>query len=203
MIRRIPTISKAAAFSPGYYIFLAGMLIVCICIITTVFCVYKLYLYRIAKLSLPHVMDRKLKIIMTAGCLLCVSAGLSLGLLSIISLEVNDPVHVGLSILFFASQSFAYIFDTICATRIKKLASAQHLTIDNMSLNGKPQLCIILCVLSVFYLFMFLSKDSALFPDDYFAHQLYTLTEYIWANLAFLYSALYYPEIKNHFYKHL
>ena len=202
LVKRVPTISKAAAYAPGYYIFFAGMLIVCVCIITTVIFVYKLYLYRIDRLSLPHAAERNLKTTIIIGCTFCILAGLSLGLLSIISLEVDDPVHVGLSIGFFAFQSVAYIFDTICAVRIKKLALVQHVEIDNFSLNGKPQLCIILSVLAVFYLFMFLSKDSSLYSDDLFAHQLYTITEYIWANLAFLYSALYYPEIKNHIKKH-
>ena len=203
LTRRVPTISKAAAYAPGYYVFCVGMLIVCVCIITTVIFVYKLYLYRIDRLSLPLATERKLKLAITIGCSLCILAGLSLGLLSIISLEINDPVHVVLSILFFAFQSFAYIFDTLSITRIKKLAAINHIKIDNMSLNGKPQLCVILSLLAVFYLFMFLSKDSSLFSDSYFAHQLYSVTEYIWANLAFLYSALYYPEIKNHFFKKL
>ena len=200
---RVPTISKAAAYVPGYYIFFTGMLIVCVCIITSVYLVYKLYMYRIDRLSLPHATERNLKIFITIGCVCCILAGLSLGLLSIISLEVNDPVHVGLSIGFFAFQSFAYIFDTICAVRIKKLAFVQQIDIDNLSLNGKPQVCIILSVIAVFYLFMFLTKDSSLYSDDYLVHQVYTITEYIWANLAFLYSALYYPEIKNHFLTHL
>ena len=202
LTHRVPTISKAAAYAPGYYIFLAGTLPVCVCIITTVFLVYKLYIYRIDRLSLPHTKERNLKIIIITGCVCCILASLSLGLLSIISLKINNPVHVGLSIAFFAFQSFAYIFDTISAIRIKKLAFIQHIDIDNLSLNGKPQICIILSVIAVFYLFMFLTKDSSLYSDEYLVHQVYTITEYIWANLAFLYPALYYPEIKNHIKKH-
>lgn len=196
---RVPSISKSAAFAPGVYLFCAGTVVVCICIFITVDYVKQIYSSRIDRLMLPEREDRHLRKLCNTGALIACAAGIFLVMLSIISLEVNGDLHIILSIMFFSTQNLAFVYDFFCTRKINHYARQKNLDDKCISANGKPLLFVIITCLSLFYLFMFLFKDSSIFPDNYLAHQIYSATEYTWASLAFMYAALYYPEIKKQF----
>ena len=196
---RVPSISKSAAYAPGSYLFCLGMIIVCVLIFITVAHVRNIYHTRINRLTLNENERHHLLKLCNTGCFIGQSAGVFLALLAIISLEVNDPIHIILSFLFFASQNLAFVYDFFCTQKLNRYARAESGNTATLPGKGRAILFVIITCLSLFYLFMFLTKDSDIYSDNYFAHQIFAITEYTWATLAFLYPALYYPEIKKMF----
>lgn len=194
---RVPSISKSAAYAPGSYLFCIGMIVVCVLIFITVAHVRNIYHTRINRLSLTEDERHHLLKQCNAGCFIGQSAGVFLALLAIISLEVNDPVHIVLSFLFFASQNLAFIFDFLCTQKLNHYIRDQAGSTIELPGRGRAILFVIITCLSLFYLFMFLTKDSDIYSNNYLAHQVFAITEYTWATLAFLYPALYYPEIRK------
>lgn len=200
-INRLPSISKTAAYAPGSYLFSFGMILVSLCILISWTYIYQLNRDRIRQLSCNNNGYVLLHLKNATASVLGISAGIFLGLLSVISLELDDPLHILLSILFFNCQILSFIFDTLCALAIIKIASLHNIEIENLTLNGKPYVCVTITLAATFFLFMYLTKDSTIFNDRYFSQQLYIMAEYTTSLLAFAYSALYFPEINNHFNK--
>lgn len=200
---RVPSISKSAAYAPGSYLFCVGMIIVCILIFITVAHVSNIYHTRINSLMLAEKERRHLQKLCNSGCNIARSAGVFLALLAVISLEVNDPVHIILSFLFFASQNLAFIFDFFCTQKLNHYIRAQDGSSAMLPGRGRAILFVVITCLSLFYLFMFLTKDSDIYSNNYLAHQVFAVTEYTWATLAFLYPAFYYPEIKKMYVRQL
>lgn len=200
-VNRLPSISKTAAFAPGSYLFSLGMILVSLCILISWTYIYQLNRDRIRQLSFNNNSYVLLHLKNVTASILGISAGIFLGLLSVISLDIDDPLHISLSILFFNCQILSFIFDTLCALAIIKIASLHNIEIENLTLSGKPYVCVTITLASIFFLFMYLAKDSTIFTDKYFAQKLYITAEYSTSLLAFSYSALYYPEINAHFNK--
>lgn len=195
----IPTISKSSAFAPASDVFLVGMLVVAACIVTSWWLVFKLSRERAQDLSVAFARHRLHRALAVSAAVLGTLAGICLALLAIITLETSDPFHILLSYAFFISQLSAFLVDTGAALLLNGALAAKLGGGAKHSLGGKPAVSLFLVLLGVFFLFMFLTRDKDIYPNEMLAQGIYVISEYVLATLCFGYAALYFPELRSHF----
>lgn len=194
----IPTISKSAAFAPASDVFLIGILVVSTCIVMAWLLVFRMSRERLQALAGRARHARLYRTLSAAAAGFGILAGICLALLAIITLEVQDPVHIALSYAFFITQLSAYLADSWAAWLMNRMLAAEDAG-PGLSLGGKPVVCLATILLGLFYLFLFLTREKGLYPNEMLVQGIYVMTEYVLSTLCFAYSALYFPELRRHF----
>lgn len=197
--RRLPTISKTGAFPPASYVFLSGVGMVSLCVFVTWVLVAWLHRDRLRELPRERPHWRLCRLLSIAAPTVGVVAGLSLGLLTVITLQVSDAGHIFLSIVFFVAQILAFQLDALCLILLGRMREAEYGEAGRLATAGRPAVAAITLTLGLFYLFMFVSKDLGIYHPRILAQGVYVLTEYILATFCFAYASLYYPEVRDHF----
>lgn len=195
----LPSISKTAAYSPGSWLFTPAMTLVAAAIVIAWPISYMLNRREILKLVPPGTDTMRLGILNAITMLLGMTAGLALGGLSIIHLEVNSPTHMLLSKIFFSTMILALFSDCLLAQRLGKYASTAAARSPNTpgGMGLRYPICLLVFIWGLFFLFMFLIKDTELIPHPMLVRWLYVGSESILCILLLLYSLSYLPLLRH------
>jgi uncharacterized membrane-anchored protein YitT (DUF2179 family) len=196
----LPTISKTAAYAPASWLFTPGMAIVAIAIVLAWPISYLLNRREILRLVTSSTAAVRLGILNAMSMLFGIIAGLSLGGLAIIHLEVHDPTHMLLSKIFFGMMVLALLCDSLLARRLGKYALPTANVISNPApagMNLRYPICLMVSLSAIFFLFMFLTKDTGLIPHPMLVRWLYVGSETILCILLLLYSLSYLPLLRR------
>ena len=196
----LPTISKTAAYAPASWLFTPGMTLVAVAIVLAWPISYLLNRREILKLVTTSTAAVRLGILNAVTMLFGIIAGLSLGGLAIINLEVHDPTHMLLSKIFFGMMVLALLCDSLLAQRLGKYALPAANAISNpmpAGMNLRYPICLMVSLSAIFFLFMFLTKDTGLIPYPMLERWLYVGSETILCILLLLYSLSYLPLLQR------
>jgi len=190
-----PTISMAAAFPPGSDVFMVGMVPVAVCAMIMWLTVVQIFRPRIMVWAGSARERNWLWAGVMTAVLLGVAAAIFLTMLAVITVSVDRPLHVLLSELFFASQTFALLVDTLVALRLRYLVRLA--TGTSLDLHGKPRLIAVIIPLALFFLFMHVVGGTGVFESWVLERILYTGSEMLICVLFFMYSAFYFFETRD------
>lgn len=193
-IDTLPTISKAAAFPPGSTVFAIGMTFASVCIVLGWGCYWVAGRWHIAAPHTPTSEQGWLQAAFGLATLLGIAAGLFLGGLSNISLEDNDPLHVLLSKLFFATQVTAFLIDTVILLRLRRHATPGMAPAH----GGRLYLTPAIVLLSLAFLATFLFKGTGGFTDTMLMRRIYTGSELVVAICCLLYPLTVLPALRQY-----
>ena len=127
-----------------------------------------------------------------AGCF----AGFCLGSMGIVSLEISNFTHMALSWGFFVSQILAFILDTRLSLMLRDQSRAAGGPVYDP--NGRPLVCLTVCVVGLLFLFMFYAKDENVFADRMVAQWIFVASEHVVAFFSFYYSLRFQPLARAH-----
>lgn len=173
----LPTISKTAAFAPGSLLFTPGMTLVAGAIVLAWPVAHGVNARAIAQR--PAAQARGLTMLNRAALAAGITAGIALGALSIVTLEVHDPAHVELSKLFFGAQILALLIDGSLSLRLDAGAQA------------RKRLCLAVAASAFVFLLAFLVKDADALADSMVVRWIYVGSESLVCVLMLCYSLTY------------
>ena len=194
----IPSISKTAAYAPGSYVFAIGMSAVAICIVISWWVFRRVGSERILHFA-PRSYQYRLLGLNSAGSVLGMIAGLMLGLLAIISLEVHNDLHMILSALYFPFQILAFVVDSLCYVLLRRSVGRKVSRELNLAVMTRLCLCLAIMISAGLFLYMFMNKSGGLFGSRHLAQQVYIISEHAVAWLSLGYPAALYPDVLRHF----
>ena len=196
----LPTISKTAAYAPASWLFTPGMALVAVAIVLAWPISYLLNRREMLRLVTSRTAAVRLGILNAMTMLFGIIAGLSLGGLAIIHLEVHDSTHMLLSKIFFGMMVLALLCDSLFAQRLGKyalLAANANTNPTHVGMNLRYPICLMVSLSAIFFLFMFLTKDTGLIPYPTLERWLYVGSETILSILLLLYSLSYLPLLQR------
>lgn len=147
----LPSISKTAAFAPGAWIFLIGMSAVALCVVLAWPIGHMLNRWDISRVSAGRPVALGLAVMNLMGTLLGICAGLALGALAIITLEVSDPTHVMLSKIFFGTKVTAILLNATLGVWIGRYANAGERPVSALERRGRMWISVTTVILAVFF----------------------------------------------------
>ena len=192
----IPTISKTAAFEPAYSVFLVGMTICAILspiLWTLTFLAHKRYF------SLLTSKRNMIISLLTCASLSGIISGISLGILTHISLENSSPTHIALSYCFFIFQLFAFLFNELGVGMMKKQLNVTNSHPLNIDFNYRRLIAYTLPIIGVIFYFLYVAKDTNWFENKMMIQALYVSAEYIICISCFLYSGMFQRYVYAHY----
>jgi hypothetical protein len=193
----LPSISKTAAFAPGTWIFTSGMSVVALCVVLAWPIGHMLNQRDLARFRGQMRSRGGLEWMNLAGTLLGICAGLALGALAIITLEIHDPVHVALSKIFFATKVVAIGLNATVGWRIGRYAIGAALPLAEVEWRGRLWMSMIIATLAVCFLVLFVTKDYALGTPEMVVRWMYVGTENLLCFLLLSYSLTYLPTVRR------
>lgn len=195
----LPTISKTAAFAPASFLFTPGMSLVSIAIVLAWPISYLLNRREIFRLVTASTAAVRLDLLNAMTMLFGIIAGLSLGGLSIIHLEVDSSIHMLLSKIFFGMMVLALLCDSLLAQRLGRytMPTADSLNVTPAGMNLRYPICLLTSISAIAFLFMFLTKDTDLIPYPMLVRWLYVGSESALSIFLLLYSLSYLPLLRR------
>jgi phosphatidylglycerophosphate synthase len=178
--RTVPTVSKTAAFAPGSFVFTAGMTLAAAAIVLAWPIVHARNARAIAAGG-----ARGLVLLNRAALAAGMTAGFALAALAIVTLEVNDPAHVGLSKLFFGAQVLALLFDGALSLRLDPAARA------------RTRVCLAVAASALVFLVAFLVKDADALAQSRAVRWIYVGSESVLCILLLCYSLTYLGDFRR------
>jgi hypothetical protein len=193
-----PTISETASHPPASLFFLLAMLLVTVCILIS----WSLNIIR-SRNRLALILEQGATVsavlptlLYTGAGILGMAAGLSLASLAIYNLNDGHDIHMKSSWAFYICQAVSITLDILFVFWMRRL-SLQPTKGDG--LMSRAAVAAGIFIGSWFFLYMYLSKDSAA-PEHRYAVQLvYVGAEYVVAVLFLAYPATVYRELRQHF----
>ena len=113
--------------------------------------------------------------------------------LNTVSLETSNLGHIIFSASAFTSLGVAFLFDSFVLGNWRNYKSDK----THMSFHVRRILAIVFALNAVFFLYLYLQKDTAPFVDRYTTQIVYVLSEHLIAVLGFSYSPLALLEIRD------
>ncbi len=190
----IPSISKTAAYAPGNYVFAVGMSAVAVCIFIAWSICRRIGNERILHLA-PQAYQNRLLGMNGAGSVLGMIAALMLALLALISLEVDDALHMFLSALFFSFQVLAFAVDTLCYVVFRRYVGRRGDRELKLAATTRLWMCLAVAISGSLFLYMFMNKSDGLFDSRYLAQQVYIFSEHALSFLFLAYPAALFPDV--------
>lgn len=190
--RSVPTISRAGSFAPANYLFATGMVLVAVCIFVTWSIARRTHRDWIAKTIRDPAQAARLNVLnesaAAAGCF----AGVCLGAMGVVSLEISNFTHMALSWGFFVSQILSFVLDTKLSLTLRRESRSRS---DGpvYDPNGRHWVCLVVCLFGLLFLFMFYAKDEHVFADRMVAQWMFVIGEHIVAFFSFYYSLRFQP----------
>jgi hypothetical protein len=135
------------------------------------------------------------KFITLSRCVLLIGtiAGLSVILMATVSLETSNLGHIIFSASTFTSLGVAFLFDSFVLGNWRNYKSHE----THMSFRVRRITSILFALNAMFFLYLYLQKDTAPFIDRYTTQIIYVLSEHLIAVLGFSYSPLAFLEIRD------
>jgi hypothetical protein len=195
--RSVPTISRTGSYPPTSYLFATGMVLVSVCIFVTWALARGAHREVIAKLIDDRdKADRANLLNDTASYFGCL-AGFCLGSMGVVSLEISNFLHMLLSWGFFITQILAFLLDTWLSLMLRRESRARN-SGPVYDPNGRPWVCLTVCVFGLLFLAMFYAKDENVFDDRMLAQWIFVSGEYIVAFFSFYYAFRFQPLAKEY-----
>jgi len=189
-----PSISKTAAFAPSDTFFTAGMNSIAICVFIAWAIGHGYNALKIEKVCKEANFDRTFAIIFNnVSLLLGLIQGITLSLAATVNLEISDYYHIVFSIAAFGSGALVFVSDSFGTSRWRKYSqSAIEL---GFYFKIRRVISVAVTTGSLWYLYLWLNKNSGFIVDEYVTQVVYVTTEHILVTFSFLYAPLYLFEI--------
>jgi len=194
--RSLPTISKAASIDIATTLFAIVMTIVAIAMIIVWYLGYLATQYKI-NLVHKHTQQTNLHTLNVIGVIFGISSAIFLMGLANVSLEDDNDWHMYFSYLFFISQVFSFIFDTIVLAKLRRLANGKRNEFG-LGFDARPWVCLAVFIDALFFYFMYSFKESPLLADFEYTRQVYVGSEYLLVMIALTYAIAYFPGIRTY-----
>lgn len=190
-----PTISETASLPPASLFFLVMMNLVVACIFVS----WSLNAFRnqtrLRLLAMQGMGVTGPNILQWLACILGLLAGFWLGAVAAYNLEDDHDIHLMASWAFYVSQAVSITLDILFVLWLRRLTGNSG---RGDGLMSRILVAIGIFIGSWFFLYMYLSKDSAA-PENRYAVQLvYVAAEYVVATLFLAYPMTAYFELRRH-----
>jgi hypothetical membrane protein len=182
-----PTISRTAAFAPSSLVFAVGICATALAAATG--------WTAVAFANAPRCVDAAHARLHRAAVACGLVAALFLALLGIVNSNWNGRLHEAFSVVFYASQSFAFLFDTLWWRR---LPAASSCGAARRRGREKAAVCALIFALSTLFLALYLIDKADVLADETALDFAFVVVEYAVSLLCFWYSAAVYRELAAH-----
>lgn len=196
--KSLPSISRAAAFSPSRDVFAVGMCVVAFLGIISMLIVLH------SNSSPYRTHDRTGRILNWSIFVFCIAANIFLVLLAIVNSNWNGPLHDLFSVLFFFTMIIGYTLDSIWLLYERKQRYYRFTPLDHVHRMGSHKLGItaLLVVLGTVMFILYVVDKSNILADDRAIHVVFVWFEYTVASLCFLLPVTQYREQTAFWYAH-
>lgn len=194
--RSLPTISKTASLDISTQFFAYTMPIIAICVLFSWYLGFLATRERINTLVEKKYTPRLYwfnRIALTLG----LASGISLALLSLVSLRDNNELHILFSYFFFISLVLSLAFDSSVLLQIQKHAGKDRKKY-NLGIDVRPWLTAALFLNACFFYFLYLYKEDPFLINFTLTRPIYVGSEYLLVFIGQMYATAYLPEIRRY-----
>ncbi|WP_028880453.1 hypothetical protein [Terasakiella pusilla] len=181
--RTVPTISKTAAFEPAssYFSVIMGLSGICILVCWTYTYFFNHFcLKSLGKPAVPFYKWNYLTFFLGLG------QGMSVIMMSAISLETNEYLHILFSIGTFTFGALSFVSESYFLGPWRKLCQQR----PHVSYKIRRICALVVSALSLMLLYFFIFRKSGHFADFYTTQIFYVMCEHLLATLSFSYSLM-------------